>query len=527
MTRVMIVDDEFIVRECLKKTIAWSDYGCEIAGEARDGDEALQVYKNTLPDIVITDIVMTPSNGLDFIANMRAINPDVEIIILSGYDNFEYAKIALEQGVSAYLLKPIDNDSIIAEILKIKSKLEKKEKAKEAFKVQVDVKKNNFLLEIIGNNELTPETLNKLCERYGIIPPSDRYSVAILQIDKSTSGNMNSIFIHLKEILNYCISLSKDYILTSSLGNDIVLLDIYSAETSSYDIIDLLTDVQNAFKTKFHHTVTIGVSGIFKNLLIINRAYNQALEAIRQKAAFGTNSIIKYIDISENLHQSSMELNSDSINQIIQNVKCQNTEKAIKIVNDYFDKLSTLETINIASIKNNILELIIMMIRQTILNSTMMYLIFKRNFFPSAELQQLEFLPEIRSWTIDIISKLGKYPQLHMADSYSPTINKALLYIYRNYSSKIKLESIAKELLISTRSLSRMFLSETGKSFSEHLSEYRIKMSVQLIENTPYKICDIANLVGYNDIKHFYKTFKKITGHNPKYYKRNSDEEDI
>ena len=101
MTKIMIVDDEALVRQTLKCTIEWQKYDCEIIAEASDGFEAIEIYKQTLPDIIITDIVMTDSNGLDFISSVKEINPNVEFIILSGYDNFEYAQTALKYNVSS------------------------------------------------------------------------------------------------------------------------------------------------------------------------------------------------------------------------------------------------------------------------------------------------------------------------------------------------------------------------------------------------------------------------------------------
>ena len=173
------------------------------------------------------------------------------------------------------------------------------------------------------------------------------------------------------------------------------------------------------------------------------------------------------------------------------------------------------------------MSLHITLIRKFAQSSTVIPLIFEREFFPAVELQELEYIPEIRNWTNNVLLCFGKYCDLYIPHNHNPALNKALLYIQQNYASKISLDDVAKKLLVSTRSLSRLFLSETGKSFSENLAEYRIKMAIRLIESTQYKMVDIAMLVGYKDIKHFYKTFKKITGHTPMYYKDGNTEEEL
>lgn len=527
MTRIMIIDDEPLVRETLRNTINWQQYDCEIVAEAEDGREAMEIYHIAQPDIIITDIVMTFTNGLDFISEVKAVNPNVEIVILSGYDNFEYAQTALKHNVFAYLLKPVSNQTIIEEILKIKEKIEQTKQTDAAVQIQSDMQKSDFLFELLGLDGTDSDAFTQLCKSYHIVLPSDMYSVAIFQVDKEQTINMNSAFIQLKESINYHISLSKDYVLSTIFDNNLVVLYVYSPLSDTNDICNFLRRVQNEYKKTFCHTVTIGTSGIFKNIRIVKRAYQQAVSALKQKALFGPNSIIKHTDISTQMEQTLIELTFDNIKEITDCIKLGETEKAVEIINLYFDKLTALKTINIDSVKNNILELIITLIRKFAQSSTVIPLIFEREFFPAVELQELEYIPEIRNWTNNVLLCFGKYCDLYIPHNHNPALNKALLYIQQNYASKISLDDVAKKLLVSTRSLSRLFLSETGKSFSENLAEYRIKMAIRLIESTQYKMVDIAMLVGYKDIKHFYKTFKKITGHTPMYYKDGNTEEEL
>lgn len=527
MTKIMIIDDEPLVRETLRTTIDWGKYDCEIVAEAADGTEALGIYEKARPDIIITDIVMTFTNGLDFISAVKSVNSDVEIIILSGYDNFEYAQTALKYAVSAYLLKPIHNDAIITEVQRCKEKIEKSKQLQEARLSQFNAHANSFLLELLQMNELCKPQLDKLCDKHHVSFPSDQYSVAVFQVDKIRSFNINSAFIQLRDVINYHISICKDYVLSAIFDDNLVVLYVFSPLSGTNYINAFLTHIQAYYKKSFEQTVTIGVSGVFKNLAIVKRAYRQATTAIAQKAAFKPNSIIKYLDISFHPEQTVIELSYDNIKEIINCIEHNDTKKAVNIINSYFDKIANLKPVNIESVKNSILELVITLIQKTLKNPTTIQLIFNRDFFPVIEMQSIEFFSDIRTWTIDIIEKVGQYYDEYIPHNYSSTLNKALLYIRENYASKISVEDVAKKLLISTRTLSRLFLSETGKSFSEHLTEYRIKMAVHMIQSTSYKTVDIAALVGYNSMQNFYKAFKKITGHNPTYYKENSNEEDI
>lgn len=120
MLRVLIIDDDYWVRCGMRKTIPWEEYGFTIVGEAADGVEGLELYKNLRPEIVITDIKMENGNGLELIKNIRALGGNTDIIILSGYKEFEYAQQAIVYGVKFYLLKPIKNDDLIGALLSVR-----------------------------------------------------------------------------------------------------------------------------------------------------------------------------------------------------------------------------------------------------------------------------------------------------------------------------------------------------------------------------------------------------------------------
>ncbi|MBP3360301.1 MAG: response regulator [Clostridia bacterium] len=526
MIKIMIVDDEPLVRESLRRTIDWEKYGCTVAGEASDAFEGLEIYKQVRPDIIITDIVMIDSNGLDFISDVRSLNPNVGIIILSGYDDFKYAQAALKYNVAAYLLKPVSNETIIAEILKIKKNIKMSQKIQTALLAQSDMVKSDFLFELLGTETINSEILEELCHRYDIKFPSDKYCVAVFQVDETKASNMSSAFIRLKEIVNYHIMTNANYILSTVSNNELVVLYVFSL-SSDTDIYNFLKNIQSDYKNSSDNTASIGVSGIFKNPAIIKRAYTQAKSALNYKASFGTNSLISYTDISTYPEQAALELSSDNINEIISGIKHRKSAAAIETVNNYFSKIGSLCSVDINSVKENISELVIAMLSELIKNPTAISFIFKRSFSPTVELQRLGTLDDIHSWIITVIKSIDEYYDSYMPLEYSPALNKAMLYIREHYSSKITVEDIAKELLVSTRSLSRLFLSETGKPFSEHLREYRIKAAVHMLETTQYKIVDIAALVGYKNIKNFYKSFKKITGCNPSYYKGKKSKENI
>ncbi len=135
MVKVFLVEDEFIVRNGIKKSIAWEDEGMTFAGEAGDGELAFPLIKKTKPDILITDIKMPFMNGIELSEAVHKILPDTKIVILSGYGEFEYAQQAINIGIEKYLLKPISSAKLLEALRDVAQKIEK-EKAASALKTQ-------------------------------------------------------------------------------------------------------------------------------------------------------------------------------------------------------------------------------------------------------------------------------------------------------------------------------------------------------------------------------------------------------
>ncbi|MEG1442496.1 MAG: response regulator, partial [Oscillospiraceae bacterium] len=117
MLKILIVDDEYLVRMGLCETINWHKYGFEIVAEASDGEDGYLKYLEFSPDVIITDIRMGDTSGLDLVEKVHAHNKDAEMVILSGYGQFDYAKKAYENGACAFLSKPLDNDELVGVML--------------------------------------------------------------------------------------------------------------------------------------------------------------------------------------------------------------------------------------------------------------------------------------------------------------------------------------------------------------------------------------------------------------------------
>ena len=150
MYRVIIADDEPVIRRGLRETIEWDALGLEIAGEAADGTEALELIREIRPEILITDIRMPEMDGIQLIREVRELEMNVKITILSGYSDYDYLKAAIRLGVDNYLLKPIDNDELIANLRNTVSEIEKEAAASLQIRQGTNLLRSNTLRRLVA-----------------------------------------------------------------------------------------------------------------------------------------------------------------------------------------------------------------------------------------------------------------------------------------------------------------------------------------------------------------------------------------
>ena len=159
MYKVLFVDDEILIREAVSENTPWSEAGFSLIGTAENGREAIRLMEQECPDVLLTDIRMPIMDGLELAAYVQEHFPDTKVMIISGHDEFEYAKRALKYGVSEYILKPITSQELCEELLKIKGKLdsvnnerENVKKIQRAYHDNLPMLRDLFLNKVIEGN---------------------------------------------------------------------------------------------------------------------------------------------------------------------------------------------------------------------------------------------------------------------------------------------------------------------------------------------------------------------------------------
>ena len=174
MYKLMVIDDEQIIREGIINAVISSKTGFEVAGQAANGKQALEVMPDLMPDLIITDICMPWLNGIDFIENAKSLNPDLKVLIVSGYDDFVYAQKALRLGVSDYILKPVQTEKLRSILNRVKEELDTRgnllrdiDDLRKQVQINLPVIRERFFRELIAG-EVKPAEMTQRLHKLGL-----------------------------------------------------------------------------------------------------------------------------------------------------------------------------------------------------------------------------------------------------------------------------------------------------------------------------------------------------------------------
>lgn len=207
MHKLVIVDDEYLVRLGIRETIDWAANGIEVIGDASNGKQGYEMIKELNPDLVITDIKMPIMNGVDLVKTLHKEGFNGEIVVLSGYKDFEYAKETFENGIFSYVVKPIDNDELLEVVLRAVAKLEQKIKDRTlTSKVQTELPtlQSEFMKKLLSSNSFVGSDIPSELSNHDISLPTNGTMalVSIEEMFKSKKSELNIYINLLKEALS-------------------------------------------------------------------------------------------------------------------------------------------------------------------------------------------------------------------------------------------------------------------------------------------------------------------------------------
>ncbi len=526
--KVVVVDDEQLEINLIKNCINWDFLDMEIVGEAQDAISALELVEEISPDIIFTDINMPITDGIKFSEMVIKRYPKTKIVILSGYDNFNYVQKSMHIGASDYLLKPINNDELFKAASKLKNIIDfERESSKEYNLLKKELTDNlpyikeKFLNELIYDNLDTEKIINKALF-LGLRFKYQYIQVAAIEITSLRENNYNGLNFKrntiVMNIVKQFFQMDEYTYIFYDMQNRIIILN----NNENTDLLEKCEALKVSIVNNTEFCVSIGIGRQMKHMWEIQASYKEALDALKYRVTEGNNLVIFYDHI-----------NIGNINQNVCNINELNEKLSFYLRSALYDKASSVieqyfENIDLDH-RNNLKELRIMamnivttsfktLISMGLYNSDELYNVQIRLF---NELILLDTLPDIIKALNEVIIEVIKRDNNSKPSKMDDMIIKAKEYIDANLSDcELSLSFTAKHLYINPSYLSRMFKKEIGISFVEYITKIRMEKAIELLRKGELKVFEIADCIGISDSNYFSTCFKKYFGVSVSEYKK-------
>lgn len=504
MFNLIIVDDEDIILNGLSKYINWTALNFELVGTAHSMSEALELVESHPVDVVLTDIRMEYETGLDLIAKLAKEYPDIKTIILSGYEEFEYARRALQYGAFDFLTKPVNFDTLYETFRKLNDTLLTELNNRQGYEEYLQLKKATFLNNL-ARQAILPDAMS--LQQLDIPLTATTLLCARFRIEALASKKLHAAKLTLEKMLTKHLPLPIKYLSFSNTLNEVTLL-LY--DLPEREIILLLEHCTQGLE----FVVTIGLSKSFTHLETFHKAYFQAGKALDYKIIKTNSLIIPFVEIENILYVDNI-MSTEFREKIVNYLSLKDISTLTQVVVDeikYIGRHS--DTLNL--VYSFCIELYLTLLQylkthhagavQDDIHDLIKQLILRDN------------IDEITRYTVLYINSQKQYIA-EISPCSGDSIKTAQNYIQEHYAENLTLNTLADFLFIHPIYLSKLFKEKTGQNFIDYLTHVRMEKSKHLLAETNLKIYDISEMVGYESPKYFSKLFKDIVGTTPKLYR--------
>ena len=516
---VLVVDDEYELRRALIEKVDWESVGFEVVGEAENGVEALELVETLEPDLIITDIRMPMISGLELCQKVRQLRPATQIVILSGYDSFEYARTAIDYNIISYLLKPLTSSEMTEALVDIHRRMDEKI-GSVATSASHDLEsklrraeKEEFLLPLmLGSSEAHPDEalLLSRARELGILKneaQGHRFCVLISKF-KDADGRHCTSHKH-AELIDNVISKYMPSETFAVYGRAVTLAVVpVNGELSNLMELPLKETVQSA-KRLLGQTCTVGVSREFHKLSACGDAYFQAITA-RRYTSDGAGEV-RFIDDQEHDAQFEFDRAEKTAMGLEQLLKVGSSESLKSFVNGLYES-NTPENMNLLVMQ--IIATVYRVVNAVTDKNGILKLAADNPMFSRMTSYSDESV--MKNELMDFCTSAKAIIESSQRRESEILCDRVVQIIDENYGDEeLSLTSVSNTLAVSPNYLSTLIKKTKKKNFITLLTERRMKAAHDMILCSGMKMLEISEKCGYSDQHYFSYCFKKFYGESP------------
>lgn len=523
--KILIVDDEILVRIGLKSCIEWEKYGFEIIGEAEDGVKALEQIVLLKPDIILLDIKMPKLDGLSVMNRINEMKLDCRVVILSSFDDYEHIGEAMKLGMSDYLHKPrMSAQDILDSLLSVKETIEKSRKFNITKQTELMLKDN-----ALNKDTMLHRLLSGITDEN--IDVFERLSAGGAKIGRHSLHcilfSVKSLEAVLKRYEGSARTLLQQYItniMKSLLENektteflcfsDNLYCVIVSSEAGASEsklnekTVVMINTVADALKQFLNIDLRFGISDITRNATLLGSSFSQALKALSVHFYKKSAGIIYFAEINT-IDFTTARKHSESLvgelRALASSKKYEDFRRVFKILEKELNETGCLSAEEVKSLFAGLLFLL-----QG--NQSSLKIM--------DEVSQYETFADLVGFFESQFDSFSNFlTENSVSDEYPFLIKRIINYLNDSYANDISLQLLSSVLKVSPNYISRVFKSETGQALFDYLNSVRVEKSKKLLEDGNLKIYEVGYKVGFKSSVHFNVVFGKMTGKSPKQYR--------
>lgn len=539
--KVFLVEDEMVIRRGIKNSIDWEKEGYIFCGEASDGELAYPMIIKEKPDILITDIRMPFMDGLELCKLVKKELPNIKILILSGYDEFDYAKEAIRLGVTEYLLKPISSGKLLEALNGVSESIRREKEDKdlvrkymEELRENTEHEKQKFFEQMIAGNLSMADAL-ETGKKYEMNLSAGMYNLLLFRFTLGEENRKSGELLGEAEYAIEKLTERLEYVFEFQRGVEgwAFLLMADNEEQMSERVKELSKDLEEIMKNYSTIAYFGGIGQPVARLRELEESFREAERALAARFTMELNRIISVEDIR-------MAQNVDTLDdiEIMSFGEIEKTRTMLEkfLNNGAEDEIDEFVDVYINELPEENLKSVLMR-QYIIMDAYIVMMSFCEKIegiegemqAQSEELKNsmktIQTLEEIKNYIRMLLKKIIGVRDTISGRRYSDIIEIAKDQIRKTYmSDEISLNTIAAEVGMSPSYFSSIFSKEMGKTFVEYLTEIRMDRAKELLMCSSMKTSEIGYEVGYKDPHYFSYIFKKTQNCTPKEFRARGKE---
>ncbi|MFD2331857.1 response regulator [Cohnella sp. GCM10020058] len=530
---LMIVEDELRLLNNIARNIPWEEHGIEVVATADNGVDAIKLFDQAKPNIVLMDIQMPDLDGLSVARHIVETDPLAKIILLSGHDDFKYAQTAIELQVAKYLLKPAGNDEVLQAVLEAREKIRedldarynqelmRKKWAEHLPRLQ-DLFFQNWLSGKYADWEIGQRSRELMID----LPGDAGWAVSIADPDPLTAPNPRFSAEDITLLKISMLGIAKEFlanvpchIFSDDEGATVIVFRDAPEERErrrsvggfTADVHLHTTRLLSVFKEFMKTSASAGIGRVVDKRSTVNRSYLEAGQALKERVVHGHDIVVPYRDEPAPANAVAAGVQLEKV--LAHALESGQRETALALIDEWLeahvDRANTSE-----EVYENVLLLASLIVRVVHFQGWALQAAIGRHLSFFQQLRALSTKEQTRQWLHGTVDHICAYVNDRKSKSRHELIEKMIGMVEADIGQDIGLHEVAGKLYINASYLSRLFKQQMGQSFTAYVVERKMKLAMSWLSDG-MKVSETANLLGYRDFSYFAKVFRKTWGMTP------------